>query len=251
MTKPTGWMMMRIENGEGKKKPHTTTPHTTQVFLKSSNLSSSMAIQYQEERRIDFESPTVSGLIGSDEQKLSEKNEVAPSAHTAATIALCLCTLTQSWLLISVYPYSGFMAIDLIPEVNEENAGSYAGMIASSFMIGRALSSYGWGKVADIYGRKFVLFASLGLSCFFSLLFGMTPTFGLALLWRFMLGLGNGLMGTVKTTISEIAHGNQELETRGMGIGKSAAFRVGLCVLCTRHATLSLILSDWMSLNFT
>ena len=180
-----------------------------------------MAIQYQEERRIDSESPAVSGLIGSDEQELSAgKNELTPSAHTTATIALCLCTLTHSWLLISVYPYSGFMAIDLIPEVNEENAGSYAGMIASSFMIGRALSSYGWGKLADIYGRKFVLFASLGLSCLFSLLFGMAPTFGSALVWRFMLGLGNGIIGTAKTTTSEIAHGNQKLETRGMGTGK-------------------------------
>ena len=207
-----------------------------------------MAIQHQEERRIDSESPPLSGLSGSDEEELSEKNELAPSAHTAATIALCLCMLTHSWLLISVYPYSGFMAIDLIPEVNEENAGSYAGMIASSFMIGRALSSYGWGKLADIYGRKFVLFASLGLSCLFSLLFGMAPTFGTALVWRFMLGLGNGIIGTAKTTTSEIAYGNQKLETRGMGIGK-CGFQSW--PLWTYHATLSLILPGRMSLNFT
>jgi MFS family permease len=200
-----------------------------------------MAIQYQEERRIDSESPTVSRLIGSEEQKLSEKNELTPSAHTAAIIALSLCMLSQSWLLISVYPYSGFMAIDLIPEVNEENAGSYAGMIASSFMIGRALSSYGWGKVADIYGRKFVLFASLGLSCLFSVLFGTASTFGSALAWRFMLGLINGIVGTAKTTTSEIAHGNQKLETRGMGTG-TCGFESWPLWTCLA-ATMSLILS--------
>jgi MFS family permease len=208
-----------------------------------------MTVQYQEERRIDFKSPTVSVVVGSDEQEPPGKNELTPSEHRAATIALCLCMLTQSWLLISVFPYSGFMAIDLIPDVNEENAGSYAGMIASSFMIGRSLSSYGWGKVADVYGRKFVLLASLGLACLFSLLFGMAPSFGLALVWRSMLGLGNGISGTSKTTISEIAHGNHQLETHGMGIGKYYGFQNW--PLWTSHASLSLILTDWMSLNFT
>jgi MFS family permease len=216
--------------------------------FRNQTTSPSMAIHHQEERRIDFESTTVSGLIGSDEQELLETNELTPWGHTAATIALCLCTLSNAWLLISAFPYSGFMAIDLIPDVNEENAGSYAGMISSSFFLGRALSSYGWGKLADIYGRKFVLFASLGLSCIFSLLFGMAPTFGLALVWRFILGLGNGIMGTAKTTISEIAYGNQKLETRGMGTGKYG-FQSWPSWTC--HTTLSLILSDWMSITFT
>lgn len=140
--------------------------------------------------------------------------------HLSSTVALCLCTLSHSWLLISVFPYSGFMAMALVPGVNKENAGSYAGLLASAFMVGRAATSYAWGKSADIYGRKFVLIASLGLSCLFSLLFGLSPTFGLALLWRFLLGMGNGIIGTTKTTVSEIARGNESLETRGMGLGE-------------------------------
>jgi hypothetical protein len=44
------------------------------------------------------------------------------SATTATTslASLCLCMLTHSYLLISVFPYSGFMAIHLIESVNEE-----------------------------------------------------------------------------------------------------------------------------------
>ena len=93
-----------------------------------------------------------------------EKKEMQPSSTTAhthsslldvpSTIALCLCTLTHSYLLISVFPYSGYMAIDLLSSVNEENAGSYAGWIASSFMLGRAISSYAWGKAADVLWEK-------------------------------------------------------------------------------------------------
>ena len=140
--------------------------------------------------------------------------------HTVSVIALCCCNFTNAWLVISVFPYSGFMAIELIPNANEENAGSYAGLLASFFMVGRALTAYGWGNIADIYGRKFVILSSLGLSCFFSLLFGASQSFTIALLWRFMLGLGNGMVATAKTVVSEIAYGNERLETRGMGLGE-------------------------------
>jgi MFS family permease len=137
--------------------------------------------------------------------------EVTPLQHTLSTIALCTCVLTHSYLLISVFPYSGFMAIELIPSANEENAGSYAGLIASAFMIGRAITSYSWGKAADVYGRTTVLYASLGLSFVFSLTFGLAGNFPLVLVWRFLLGTGNGLMGTAKTAVSELAGSNREV----------------------------------------
>jgi MFS family permease len=150
-----------------------------------------------------------------DDSSKSQDNE--PS-YATSTAALCICMLSHSYLLISVFPYSGFMAIDLIDTVNEENAGSYAGFIASAFMIGRAVTSFGWGKAADTYGRTSVLYASLGLSCFFSILFGLSPSFPAALAFRFCLGLSNGIIGTVKTVISELADGDERLEARGMNI---------------------------------
>jgi MFS family permease len=139
-------------------------------------------------------------------------------SYATSTAALCICMLSHSYLLISVFPYSGFMAIDLIDSVNEENAGSYAGFIASAFMIGRATTSFGWGKAADTYGRTSVLYASLGLSCFFSILFGLSPSFPAALAFRFCLGLVNGIIGTIKTVVSELADGDERLEARGMNI---------------------------------
>lgn len=55
------------------------------------------------------------------------------------TVALCFCMLTHSYLLISVFPYSGFLAIHLLNLrlQSEDSAGPYAGLIASSFMAGR------------------------------------------------------------------------------------------------------------------
>jgi MFS family permease len=149
------------------------------------------------------------------QQDKTSKNEsvmeVTPLQHTLSTIALCACGLTHSYLLISVFPYSAFMAIELIPSANEENAGSYAGLIASTFMIGRAITSLSWGKTADVYGRITVLYASLILSFVFSIMFGLAGNFTSALIWRFLLGLSNGLMGTAKTAVSELAGSNKEV----------------------------------------
>jgi MFS family permease len=90
--------------------------------------------------------------------------------------------------LFNVFPYSGYMVIHLIPGVDNENAGFYAGMLASSFMVGRACSAYAWGQLADIYGRKFVLIVSLLISSIGSLAFGCSTTFFMAVLVRFIMG---------------------------------------------------------------
>lgn len=140
------------------------------------------------------------------------------SLPVASTIALCMCTLTHSYLLISVFPYSGFMAIELLPSVDEENAGSYAGFIASSFMLGRSLTSYAWGKIADSYGRTTVLYISLLLSGLFTLLFGTSRTFTCAIVFRGLLGVSNGIIGTAKTVVSELSQDNERKETKMIGL---------------------------------
>lgn len=143
---------------------------------------------------------------------------VSPRNHTISTLALCLSVFAQAYLLISVFPYSGFMVIELIDGLNEENAGSYAGLLASSFMIGRACSSYGWGKLADLYGRVPVLIASLLLECIFSVWFGLSTSFTMALIVRFLLGVGSGILTIARTSASELAYGNRKLETKGMSM---------------------------------
>ena len=141
---------------------------------------------------------------------------VSNTQLTLATFALCTCTLIHAFVLISVYPYAAFMAVHLLPGVTTETAGTYSGVLASSFMAGRTLSAYPWGRLADRYGRNFVMISSLTLSALLSLLFGMSRSFTAALFYRFMLGLTNGLVGTVKTVVSEIAP-SEDVETKMMG----------------------------------
>ena len=155
-------------------------------------------------------------LNNNEDARQKKKNEYRN--YILITGSLAFAMLVQSYLLVGVFPYSGFLAMHLIPGLNEETAGRYAGWIASSFMIGRTFSSFEWGKAADRYGRTFVIKASLLLSAIFSIIFGLAPTFPLALLSRFVLGLCNGLIGPIKTLISELSHGDQSKETRMMAI---------------------------------
>jgi MFS family permease len=140
------------------------------------------------------------------------------TAGAVPTTALCACSFINAYLMISVFPYAGFMVMSLMQSVTVDNAGTYAGLITSSFMAGRTLSAYMWGKAADIYGRVFVLNSCLFLSAIFSLLFGMASSFHGALVWRFCLGFANGIISTTKTTATELADGNDIIERRTMGL---------------------------------
>jgi len=135
-----------------------------------------------------------------------------------STVALCAAMMVQSYLLISVFPYSGFLAMHLLPQLDSENVGGYAGYIASCFMVGRAVTSFEWGKATDRYGRKFAIEATLFLSAIFSIAFGFAPSFELAILFRFLLGLSNGMIPAVKTIISELNRGNEQEETKMMAL---------------------------------
>ena len=138
--------------------------------------------------------------------------------HYQSTAAMCLCTFTHSWLLVSIFPYSGFMVISLVSDTDTNNAGPYAGLLAAAFMIGRATTSFFWGRMADTYGRRTVLYLSLTASAIFSIQFGLSTSFIMAFFWRFLLGASNGVAGISKAVVSETANGHDKLETSGMSL---------------------------------
>ena len=144
-------------------------------------------------------------------------------------IALAFTVFVQSYLLEGVFPYAGFLTMHLFSSenkeqtdfnVNEETVGKYAGYIACSFMVGRTITAILWGRIADSYGRIFVLEVSLVASAITSLGFGFASTYWEALLWRFLMGVGNGITGTIKCLLSEIkeSSGSEQNETKTMAI---------------------------------
>ncbi|CAB9529366.1 ZINC INDUCED FACILITATOR [Seminavis robusta] len=80
------------------------------------------------------------------------------------------------------------------------------------------MTSYPWGRIADIYGRKFVLVVTLIIASICSLVFGLSNSYTMAIIVRFLMGAGNGTMTVSFTSISELAKGDKELETKGVGM---------------------------------
>lgn len=144
--------------------------------------------------------------------------EIDMKKYWAATGALCLAMFCQVYLLAGVFTYSGFMAIFLMPELTPESAGSYAGLISALYLIGRSVSAFSWGQIADTIGRKKVFYLSFLIPGLCSIWFALTKSMYMALISRFIMGLGNGLVLAAKTVVSELAEGHDELETRAMGL---------------------------------
>jgi MFS family permease len=84
----------------------------------------------------------------------------------------------------------------------EEDIGFYAGFVGSSFMIGRALTSIFWGKLADRYGRKPIILIGTFSVIIFNTLFGLSTSFWLAISVRFLLGCFNCLLGVIRVCLS-------------------------------------------------
>ena len=133
-------------------------------------------------------------------------------------LPLCLTSLVNALIMVSFFPYAGWMVVWLRPQLTEETAGPSAGVLAGAFMVGRLLSAPFWGFLADKWGRKAVLQCSLIVSGFLSVLFGAATSYPLAVATRLGLGLANALNGTTKTMASEVLPG-KEKQVMGWVVG--------------------------------
>lgn len=94
----------------------------------------------------------------------------------------------------------------------------WQGFIASSFMSGRTLSSYYWGKMTDRYGRKTILVVTLAASSVLNVALGLCTSFPAFIATRFLMGFFNCVPGVLKTVISESSRGDREWEQNTMGL---------------------------------
>lgn len=127
---------------------------------------------------------------------------------TPAAVALSLCALTHSYILFNVVPYAGYMVVELLSASTADSVGLYAGLLGTSFALGRTIGFAPWKSIRTEMGEKGSLITSLILSALFSVLFGLSSTFAGALLARFLLGLSNGISGAVKRAALDQARFN-------------------------------------------
>ncbi|KAL3794746.1 hypothetical protein HJC23_012756 [Cyclotella cryptica] len=139
--------------------------------------------------------------------------------ESTSVAILCTVSFIQSYLLVNIFPYQAYMSVYLWnrqhPEkaITVEQAGPCAAFLTTSFMIGRTLTAHYWGRIADIYGRRLVLIATLIGSGWACLWFGMTSRYGGwfgAVAARGVIGGWNSIVGVIKTLATELAYYNYD-----------------------------------------
>lgn len=138
-------------------------------------------------------------------RKLTTKGPPTKELFFVAVMVLC-----NALPISSLFPFIYFMVEDFHITNSVTEVAFYAGFIGSAFMAGRFLSSTPWGLIADKYGRKPVMICGTASVLVFNSLFGFSTTFWMALLSRFLLGLFNGLLGTIRAYVSEICREEQQ-----------------------------------------
>jgi len=179
-------------------------------------------------------------VSSSTEYENDDEAKIRRRRHLWSIIGLCGSSFSMFYLIMNVFPYSGFMALHLlngktqnendgndiqhrILHISAATIGPYAGILASSFRLGRIPTAIPWGRCADIYGRKFALVVCTMAMIAGNILFALAPTFSLAVAVRCCTGLLNGTMVIVRTSISEIAWGDRKLESRGVAMLSSVS----------------------------
>ena len=61
-------------------------------------------------------------------------------------VILATAVLSSAIALTGLFPYVGFMVIDIGAAKSTDDAGYYSGTLASAMMFGRFFSSFWWGQ---------------------------------------------------------------------------------------------------------
>ena len=130
---------------------------------------------------------------------------------------------------MQIFIYLPWMVQHLIPGLDEKDIGFYSGLIGFAQFFGRALSSYFWGYIADKIGRKRVLIASGILLTIATLGYGVSVNFEMAITFRFLVGLLNGIVPIARAAISELS--NDSTQPFAMGL-ISAISSLGFVLGC-------------------
>uniref|UniRef100_A0A1J3H976 Putative peptide/nitrate transporter n=1 Tax=Noccaea caerulescens TaxID=107243 RepID=A0A1J3H976_NOCCA len=138
---------------------------------------------------------------GCNIDRLKQEQRGVPYINLSFIWLVSLCTALP---ISSLFPYLYFMIRDFHIAKEEEDIGFYAGFVASSFMIGRAMTSIFWGKLADRYGRKPIILIGTFTVIIFNTLFGLSTSFWLAISTRFLLGCFNCLLGVIRAYAAEV-----------------------------------------------
>ncbi|KAI4341200.1 hypothetical protein MLD38_025953 [Melastoma candidum] len=131
--------------------------------------------------------------------------------------------LSAALPISSLFPFLYYMIEDF--GISEVDIGLYAGFVGATFMLGRALTSVGWGAIADRIGRKPVAIMGAIAVIVFNTIFGLSVNYWMAVSTRFLTGSLCGILGPMRAYASEICR--KEYQALAMSV-ISTSWGIGL-----------------------
>ena len=122
-----------------------------------------------------------------------------------------LAFLVAQFGILYIFPILPDITHDFFPELKESELGFRQGYLAGIYFLGNFCGSLFWGKVSDILGRKRALMLTTFLMSIAITVFGLSTSYAMALITRFLWGVLNGTDPIVKTYIAEICEDNKDL----------------------------------------
>ena len=139
-----------------------------------------------------------------------------PRFPWSAVIAVCFFWIASSALWQAPLPYTPWFAQRLYPSANLAEIGYYAGLIPAAAQVGQMASSIAWGRGADRFGRRPTILVCMLTSSIAFAAFGFADSLWMGVALSFAMGTLDGVMGVVKTVISEVC--GDEHVAQGFGI---------------------------------
>ncbi|KAK7343001.1 hypothetical protein VNO80_25962 [Phaseolus coccineus] len=161
--------------------------------------------------------------------KVDKGNELSEGQGVPFTklFIVWMLVLCAALPISSLFPFLYFMVRDFNIAKTEADISSYAGYVGSAYMLGRCLTSLFWGTIADRIGRKPVIIIGIISVIIFNTLFGLSTSFWMAVIVRFLMGSLNCLLGPVKAYTTELFR--EEHQALGLST-VSAAWGIGLII---------------------
>ena len=135
-------------------------------------------------------------------------------------VQLCVACLNQAvgkFGTLYVFPILPSITQDFFPLLSESQLGYKQGYLAGIYFFGNFFGNLFWGRMADKFGRKKAMMASTFLYSLSVVMFGLSLSFPMALLMRFLWGFFNGLDTIIKTFIAELCATRDEM-ARGLAL---------------------------------
>ena len=139
-----------------------------------------------------------------------------------------LLRLSEPIAFASYLSYIFFMIKSFKIAKTDADVSRFSGYLASGFAFSQFLSSVKWGKASDKYGRKPIILLGCFGTAISMIVFGFSTNFYMAFFARVMMGLLNGNVSIMRTTVGELA-----IEKRHQGIAcsnLSLLWSLGKCI---------------------